>query len=445
MIYVGKLAVVAGILATTVGRAAPPDTLVLTLDRCIKRALKQNFQVQQNTLQVKTARVNLQEAQNNLLPSLSGVSRYNYNVGRSVNPVTNDFTDLPVRSQDYGLSANLTLYDGWRNVRNIRQQKDAVRLSQYELNASQRQTVLTVLQTYLTVLSRWALWQDAQRRLNETEAELDRIRELVTAGELSPVQLTQLKAQRADDRLTVVRTRNDWQLARGQLRRLLFVPPDRAIRIRAPRLDQSGAPLPDLTEVYQQASAVSPALRGVTTQQLMSDRAVKMARSAHLPTVQLTLGGYSSYSDRPPPFQESYSYVDQLDFNLRKFVGVEMTLPIYNRGRIRAEVQRATIGQQQADLEFQQARQQLREAVETAYYNAMAARDEYRATQERELAMQEAMRSATHQFEIGVIDAITYSQARSQLSEATAARIRTKYQAMFYQKILDFYQNPVAQ
>lgn len=435
-----------GLLAYIPILASPPDTLTLTLEKAIERALQQNLQLQQDALSIKTAQVNLDEAKSNLLPALSGVSRYNYNVGRSVNPVTNDFTDQPVRSQDYGLSASLTLYDGWRNIRTIQQGKDGLQLAGLELATSRRQTVLTVIQAYLEVLTRRTLWKEAQQRIVETDQELQHTERLVEVGEVSPTNLTQLKAQRAEEQLTMVRYHNDWQLAQVQLRQLLFLSADQPVALSAPVVEQTiNYSVPLLTTLYQHAQLLDPALQGASINQMIAERAIKMARGAHLPTVRLTLGGYSSYSDNPPPFLENYTYARQLDFNLRKFVGLEMSIPIYNQGQIRAGVQRATIDRQRADLSQLQAQQRLWETLETAYRNTQSALKEYEAAIAREAAAEEAFRSTTTQFNLGVIDVISYSQVKSQRNEATAVRIQARYRALFFQKILAFYQDDTFQ
>lgn len=423
-------------------QAAPPDTLVLSLEMSVERALSQNLQIKQDALTIKAQQAAVDQAKANLLPSVGAISRYNYNVGRSINPVTNDFTDQPVRSQDYGLSADLTVYDGWRNVRTIRNQKDALQAARHDLSATQRQTILSVMQAYLAVLSRRELWEDARYRVIETEEELQRTQLLVTSGEVSPTNLTQLRAQRAEDQLIAIRRKNDWQLAQLQLRQWLLIPAHQPVRVLTPQLPEEALPeTQSLIALYEQAQQIDPALKSAAVRQSIASRDVKIAKGGYLPTLKLNLGGYSSYSDNPPPFLERYSYTDQLDFNLRKFLSFELSIPIYNRGQVKSQVQQAEIDRQRTDLSLLQEQQQLWETLETAYWNVQTLAQEYQAAQERAATAEEAFRSATTQFELGVIDVISYSQTKRQLNEAVAASIQTKYQFVFHQKMLDFYQN----
>ena len=432
------------LVADTLQAAVQADTLELTLEVSIERALKRNLQVQQDMLSIENEKVAVDRTRASLLPSVGAISRYNYNVGRSVNPITNDFTDQPVRSQDYGISAELTVYDGWRNIRTIRNQKDALLAARYDLSATERQTVLSVMDAYLTVLLRRELWEEARQRTQETEEELQRTQLLVTAGEVSPTNLTQLRAQRAEDQLTAIRSRNDWQLAQLQLRQLLFVPVDQPVRVVSPKLVEETLPITQpLVALYRQAQQVDPALKGATVRKTMAQRNIKIAQGAYLPTVSLNAGGYSSYSDTPPPYLETYSYAEQLDFNLRKYISVELSIPIYNQGQVKSRVQQAKIDQQRASVSLVQQEQQLWEALETAYWNAKSSWKEYEAAQERETTAREAFGSATTQFELGVIDVINYSQAKRRLNEAVAARVQSKYQIVFYRKMLAFYQQPL--
>ena len=432
-------------LMGTLRAATPPDTLKLSLETSIERALSRSLQVKQDALTIEAEQAATEQAHANLLPSVGAISRYNYNVGRSINPVTNDFTDQPVRSQDYGISADLTLYDGWRNVRAIRNQKDALQAARHDLSATERQTVLSVMQAYLSVLSRRELWEEAQQRVREADEELQRTQLLVTEGEASPTNLTQLRAQRAEDQLTAIRNRNDWQMAQLQLRQLLFIPINQPIRVADPDLAEEALPISQpLAVLYEQAQQVDPALKGAALRQTIAQRGIKIAKGAYLPTVTLNAGGYSSYSDTPPPYLETHSYGDQLDFNLRKYVSLELSIPIYNQGRVKSQVQQAKIEHQRADVSMVQQQQRLWEALETAYWNAHTSQEEYQAAQEREATAREAFASATTQLELGVIDVINYSQVKQQLNEAVAARVQSKYQVIFYRKILAFYQRPLA-
>ena len=432
------------LLSTSTLLAAPPDTLTLSLEDCIGYALKHNLQIKQDALAIETGQADLTQAKMALLPSVGAVSRYNHNVGRSVNPVTNEFVDQPIRSQDYGIDANVTLYDGWRNVRTIHNQRDALAAARYDLSASQRETVLTVMQAFLSVLSRRELWKEARRRALETDQGIRHTRVLVNSGEVSPTSLTQMQAQRADDQLTLIRRQNDWQLAQLALRQLLFLPTDQPLRVAHPTVEQH-KPLTKqpLAVLYERVQASEPALLGAATRQTIAERNVKIAQGAFLPTLSLTIGGFSSYSDRPPIILEDPSYSNQLKFNLRKYIGFELSVPIYRQGRTQAQVQRSRINQRQADLALLQAQQQLQETLESVYWGVQTSAKEYQASLIRQATAQEAYRSANVQFELGIIDVIAYRQAKSQLNEARATRIQAKYQALLNRKILSFLMNPL--
>lgn len=420
-----------------------PDTLILSLESSIERALKYNLQIQQSALAIKSEQISWIQAKTNLLPSVGAVGRFNYNVGRSVNPITNDFTDQPVRSQDYGISADLLLYDGGRNIRAIRNQKGAVLAARYDLSATERETILAVMQAYLEVLLRRELWEEAYRRIQKTDEEIQRTQLLVDAGEVSPVNLTQLRAQRAENQLTVVRNQNDWQQAQLVLRQITFVASNQLIDVVNPDLNaEILPPTQSLSIIYQQAQRLDPALKRAVVHQELAESNIKIAKGAYLPTVNLSVGGYSSYSDSPPPYLESYTYTRQLDFNLRKYLSLELSVPIYSQGQVKARVQQAKVDHRRVDIALMEEQQRLWEALEIAYWNTKTSWEEYQAAQDRENAVRKAFKAAEVQFELGVIDVISYTQTERQLSEAVAARVQSKYQLIFYQKILDFYQQP---
>ena len=62
-----------------------------TLDDCIQYAKNNNLSIKQSELDVKATEVDKLQARGAFLPTLNGNMSYNFNEGKNINPVTNQF------------------------------------------------------------------------------------------------------------------------------------------------------------------------------------------------------------------------------------------------------------------------------------------------------------------------------------------------------------------
>lgn len=422
--------------------AVQSDTVTFSLEECIAFALKNNLELRHKEMDIKAGSIDLARAKNNLLPSINGSTQYYFNQGRSLDPVTNAFTDAPVKYQKYGLNVNLTLFDGLMNFRTIKNKKEHLQASIYGKSAYQRVVIVDIVKAYLDVLLLTELLKDGEQRSRSTLEELHRTERLVKAGEISPTELSQLKAQYADNQLTVISRKNDVRIGYLQLQQLLNVSSEHPFQIEIPAMaKQNISSFPfSLEGLYEIAQQLEPGIKEASLKKEIAEREIAIARGNYYPQLQLLAGAYSSHSSNPAVFLNESSYLDQLDFNLQKFVGFELSIPVSNNGKIKSQVQKAKVLEQMAEIDLLIARQSLWKALETVYANALAAKEEYHAATTRTLAVEEAYENASRQFELGVIDAIAFSQSQSQLENAVSYQIQRKYEAVFYQKMLSFYQ-----
>ncbi|MEO0334414.1 MAG: TolC family protein, partial [Bacteroidota bacterium] len=95
----------------------------LSLQECVDLAIKNNITVRTTALNVLQDQVALEQSKVDLLPSLNAGTNFQYNVGRTINPFTNEFVSQPIRQQNLSLTANLELFNGFRKLKTIKHNK----------------------------------------------------------------------------------------------------------------------------------------------------------------------------------------------------------------------------------------------------------------------------------------------------------------------------------
>jgi outer membrane protein len=143
----------------------------------------------------------------------------------------------------------------------------------------------------------------------------------------------------------------------------------------------------------------------------------------------------------PNFISEKYSFQDQFKDNLGKYVSINLSIPILNGWQTRTQISRSIILRETSKLDAQNTRIVLRQNIELAYNNMLAAAASYTSFQEQVAALDLAFRATESRFNVGLLNSVDYNLAKVRLAGAQANLIQAKYNYIFRTKILDFYQN----
>ncbi len=458
----------------------PPGVLRLTLSECVDYAVKNNLSVQQSGWEVVRNEVALQQSKADLLPSVNANTSVSYSVGRTINQFTNDYVESPVQQQDMGISAQVTLFNGLRRLNTIKQNRIGVGVSELNLAATKNDVTLNVIAAYTQILLNRELLGTAQFQQRTVQSQLTRSQRLVDAGSLPQADALQFDAQLSQREVSVVDAENNLALAQLQLKQLLQLPSEQSLEVVVPEVEvPEEALLPASAEtVYDQAVTSLPAIRSADQQIAGAQYGIAIARADYYPSLSLVGGLGSNYSSLAPsviprPGTENITeinpnpigffdldgsrvevfseielpeervdntYLNQLDFNLRRFVQLRLDIPIFNNWRVRSSVANAKIEMENARINALNQRNVVRQNIEQAYLDAKSAAKSYSATQRQVASLQEAFKNTEARYQAGAINAVDYNQAQNDLNGAEADLVRTKYNYIFSLKVLDFYQ-----
>ena len=156
------------------------------------------------------------------------------------------------------------------------------------------------------------------------------------------------------------------------------------------------------------------------------------------PTLFITESGESVLG--PTYDLETISFNDQFADNANQAVGINLTIPIFNGWASRTGISKARIGVELSRYNLELTQNQLRKNVQQAYADAVAALKKYRASEKAEKALSESFGYSNQRFNVGMITAVEYNDAKNKLTKAKSDVLQAKYEFTFKTKILDFYQ-----
>ena len=446
---------------------------VWSLKDCIIYAFENNIQIKQSTLNTELNKNSVLQTKSALLPSLNANANNVYNYGRAIDPFTNDYTNNRVQSNNFYLQSSVTIFGGFKNLNTIKQAQYEYLASKYNLDKMRNDISLNIALAYLQVLYSQEILEVAKNQVLITAEQIKRTELLVSVGTLPNGSLLTIQSQGASEELQLVNSQNQLDIAILNLKQLLDISPSEPFEIEKPKIIISDNLLKESSnDIFSKAVSLQPEIKSAELSLKSSITSLSIARGAMLPSLQLSgsLGtGYSSSAkimDQvvisgtqvsgitasgenvfAPTFNYTYktpTFNSQINDNLNKSIGLYLNIPIFNGLQVKNNINRAKIGQLSAELNLQQAQNQLRKTIEQAFADALAGMKKYQATEKNVSALEESFRYTQQRFDIGMLNSTDYNVAKNNLNKANSDLLQAKYDFIFRVKVLDFYQgNPI--
>jgi outer membrane protein len=448
----------------------------VTLQEAIDFALKNNLSIKQNSLQVEQGLNTLEQSKWAKYPSLNGGTNFNVFTGRNINPFTNGIITNTVGSNGFGLNSAVTIFDGYQTRNGIALNQLNLEASRLDLQAMKNQITLNIVVGYLNVLSQQDLLAVAQRQIEVTQTQLERTQKLVNAGSLPETNLYDIKAQLANDEVSVVNAENAIISAKLTLKQLMNSAADRdidVVRVEVP--NPNIQPYPNSSaQVYEIAQGFLADVQAADMRVKASQKGVDIAKGLKMPVISATANINSNYTTaaenvsvtqriveteagfvnvggtRYPVIafvptssttSEKINYFRQLTGNANNSFGVSVRIPIFNGYSTKFRLTTAQINQKQSEIQADNVRLRLRQDIDQAYVNLTNSAKRFSALGKQVSALEESFRAAESRFNVGSLNALDYSISKTNLDRARINQIQAKYDYIFRIKILDYYQN----
>ncbi len=410
-----------------------------TLSECIDRALQENTLINQRKLATSVSELTLEQSKATRIPTLSGSTSQGFNFGRSLDPYTNTYIAQNIRSNNFSLSSNINLFTGLQTVNTIKRNELDLKAGTLDLEKTKKDVTLNVTLAYLQVLFAYEQVENAKSQVESTQSQVDKTQKLVDAGTLPIGSLYSVQSQLATDKYNQVNAENQLSISKVNLMQLMEFPVDPTFDIIRPDLSQmvigvtNNETVPD--SIYNKALQVQPDIASSELKVTSAETNLKISKAALYPRLSLSTGISSAYSDA-----RTRTFEQQLNDNLSQSIRLNLSIPIFNQKQVSTSIQKSQISVYTSQLNAQDTRNQLRKSIEQAYNDLLAAQHNYDAVQNQLVSTETSFNDSQRKYELGMITATDYLIAKNNYSTALTNLIRAKYNFLFMNKILDFYQ-----
>ena len=413
-----------------------------TLDSCISYAQQQSYSVIRANMAVKNAEIAERSARLAMTPSVNAGIGENLSFGL-VEGVNNVRENRTQSTTSFNASVSMPLFTGLRITNQIKRTGAELQAALAEVESAKESVELNVISYYLQALYYREMQKVQQQQLLLSEQLLARTQLLVAEGRQSESELYEVEAQVAQNRQQLTDAENSHRLALVDLCQLInykevekFVSEMSDLSYSFD-LSENSYILPTPDFVFTQALTRRPSIEAQRSKIASAEFAIKETKAEYYP--QLTLnaswgtGYYHMFN------ANNLAFGNQFLNNGSEVIGLSLNIPIYNRLQVRHAVKRQQIALDEARLTEQELTDRLYKDIQSAYYNAFAAKDKYEAAEKSREAGVKALEYAATKYELGRLSAYEYNEAQTRLYRTEAELTQAKYEYLLRIRILEFY------
>ena len=424
-----------------------------SLEECMEYAIEHNSGIRRKVLAQNAADVEVSRAGWSFAPSVSISTSGTTSTGRVLDQTSYQFIkNSTVTSANSSLSAGMTVFSGFSRLYALKKAKLLREAAAMDTESGIMLTKLDVTAAYLALLCAMAEAESARESLNLLERQEERISIMVDAGKVTESDLLQVRFQKHATISDIESYEGEIDKSRLALAQLMELDPNTEIHIQQDY--DTELPYCDTADIFSRNDDIEtvvrrrPEWRNADLSAQAAQKNLSLMRSAYYPTLSLSFGYGSSFSDaRQKQIQnpdgtysyEKYSFADQYRDNASTYLSLSISIPIFSGMVARNNVRQARINLNDSRLALVETEKAIESEYLQARIDCRTALRKYQSAQKRLEYALEAQRQLDEKYRLGATDFNSWNTAVTELAKARIELAQAGYTYVFKQRMLEMY------
>jgi len=411
-----------------------------TLRQCAEYAVEHNLQIKQQDNQRRQQELQLSTARNARLPEVSGSLGQNFSFGRGLT-AENTYTNTNTSNTSFSLSTSIPLFTGFQIPNQIKLNQLNLEAATQDLEKAKNDIRMQVAQAYVQILYDMEIRDVANRQIAIDSMQVVRLEAFVRNGKASEAELSQQRATLANSHLTATQAANNLRLSILTMTQLLELPSPEGFSIVRPPVDDLSAIISTATVspeiIYQEALGVKPEIMSQEIRLRATDHSIKIAQSGYYPQLSFSAGLGTNYYKTSGYTADSFG--EQLKNNFSQYIGLNLSIPIFNRFQTRNNVRNARIEQETQMLALDNSKKTLYKEIQQVYYNALNAQAKEKSSMEALQSSKDAFTLMQAKYENGKATITEFNEAKNNYLKAESDMVQARYENLYQHALIEFY------
>lgn len=407
------------------------QTQVWTLKKCVQTAIDNHPEYKGAQLDWSASKARVQQAKSNFYPDLSIGLSQSGNFGRSIDRFTNNYIDQFYNSTFAIIRMAIPIFTSFRNKHLLTASRSDTKANESNIEETKNVMTLAIISTYVNVLSQAETIKNIRNQIKNDSILLGRISIRKENGLVTAIEENQLLNQLKSDELSLIDAILSYETALIELCQRMNIPMDRNLLLEPLNLDGQFV-WSDASEIVSNL----PQIKELEWQYERQEATIKATKALAYPNINV----YGDYKTFYASSEADRNFTQQLNDTRNGQISLDLSIPLFAGLKIHPRVQELKVNQLALQNNLERAKLQLNQEIELAKVR-------YQTLQKRfnnaiylwELANKN-VQLISEQLSVGTVTIVDYLLAQNNLDRAASTLTNTKYQLIFQERILKFYQ-----
>ncbi|MEC4112646.1 TolC family protein [Myroides pelagicus] len=396
---------------------------------CVKLGKENSYKVMVAAMEKQVAERQKQSVVSYYIPNVSLNGGQNYNFGSAIDPTTNTRVSSNIATTQLSLDASVDLFN-WSNV--ISYQLDQLAVSMAELSEKEVWFYYqnTILSSFFDIVGLQEYLEIQQEQLRNSEANYNRVLKEVEAGAKPKSDLYDIEYIYNSEKISIEVTENSLDNKKLQFIHLLNIDTRELGGFELVNKEESMELFTDYT--------FNPLLEKLRLQNSVLYKDKQQLKAQNLPRLTASYQYGSFYSK---PFNsvvetQVYAFSKQLGDNKSHFVGIRLSIPVFQGGIVYRNVRKKNVEINLNSLKIKEKETELsNENVQLEQEINQLNRLKDKLKKNIEMSSKSFVTTQV-KYENGKVDIFSFNAAKNQLLNAQYALIKNSLSRQFLEKKL---------
>ncbi|HJY64496.1 MAG TPA: TolC family protein [Ignavibacteria bacterium] len=423
------------------------QTTEISLREAIQNAYKNNVNIVKTQYSIESQEFSIKESYGNLLPDLTfstGWTRTNQITKAGQRAIGGVVFQVPEQNTttdvfDLTLRSNVTIFDGLTNYDNIDLQKKTQRRLTILLEKYKQDAAIKVLTDYITVLKNDQVVIINQATLEDSKAQLDKIKIFVEVGKRTLADVYKQDVVVAQNELTVEQAKNEYNKSIADLAFSSNLPIEKTYSVKKDEFVTALSYESLENYVYVHSNIQNLVNNSLKNRYDYKSTVYNLGiLQTNLDIAQglllfPTLTGFGNYS-------VSGNKIDKIT-NQRVFtIGLTLTYPIFQGFSVDKQKQQAIINYRSAEEDIKLLKNQIELDIKKAVLDLKSLLKQIEISDRNLKSAEQDKLLAEESYRIGLVTLLEVNTATTNLNNILIQKSNLIYNFILAQKTLEYYQ-----
>jgi outer membrane protein TolC len=399
---------------------AAPGVIALTFREAIQRALRQNLAGLLSEYNTVAARGQKWQQLSDLLPNVSAdvqevaekQSLEALGLRGAIGPLQFPRVIGPFSYFDVRVSGTQRLFD-WKSIQKYRAAVRDEGVAKLDLKDARDLVVLATGNAYLQAIAGAARVETAQAQVATAKALYEKAVAQQQAGVSPAIDTLRAQVQYQTRQQQLIAAANDFAKQKLTLARVIGLAPGQEFSL-AEKAPYEAFPIPDVESALQRAYALRSDYKAAQSRVAAAQFEYSAAKAGYYPTLDFA-ANYGQIGAVPGDVLPTFLALGTLN------------IPIFEGGRVHADVLKAEASLRQAEAQLADVRGLIDQDVRNALLDLKSSSDQVEVAQSSVNLADEALRQSQDRFSAGVTDNLEVVQAQEAVASAHESLISSLY------------------